>query len=154
MSLEPITFDLDLRCLPEQAFDAFAVRMGQWWDGHYSADPDTFAGIETEPMPGGSVELVHSDGQRFPFGTVLVWEYGSRYAQTSTLAQTPEFPSEISVAIVATSSGCACHFEHGGWNVGNGDFRQKFRDWPHLLERFRSLANASASSSSSSSSSP
>jgi len=150
MAFEPITFDLDLRCSPERAFDAFTVRMGEWWDGHYNADADTFAGIEIEPTPGGPVVLVHSDGKRYPFGTVLVWEYGRGYAQTSTLAQTLDFPSESSVVFVATSTGCACHFEHGGWNAGNGDFRQKFGDWPHLLGRFSTLANASASSLSSS----
>jgi hypothetical protein len=68
MSLEPIVFDLELLCSPAQAFDAFAVHMGEWWDGRYSADADTFTGIEVEPALGGSVVFVHADGQRYAFG--------------------------------------------------------------------------------------
>jgi len=145
MSLEPVTFDFDLRCTPAEAFDAFAVHMGDWWDGQYSADPTTFTGVDIDPRPGGQVLLVHSNGRRDPFGTVLVWEPGRRYAQTSTLAQRADFPSRISVLFAPARSGCRCHFEHGGWIAANGEFRPKFGDWPQLLSRFSRFANGSAS---------
>jgi len=56
--------------------------------------------------------------------------------------------AEAGVRMAGMSFGCAAHFEHGGWNAGNGDFRQKFGDWSHLLGRFSTLANASASTAS------
>ena len=37
--------------------------------------------------------------------------------------------------------GCRVHFEHGGWNDGNGTDRRKFRDWSVLLDRYAALAN-------------
>lgn len=143
MSLEPITFDLDLRCSPEQAFDTYAVRMGDWWDGRHTADPEKFLGIEVDPIRGGLVVVVYSDGRRETVGTVLVWEPGRRYAQTSMIDVTPDAPSEISVVFSPTRSGCRCRFAHDGWNPDNEHVRPKFGDWPHLLGRFTELANTS-----------
>jgi len=74
------------------------------------------------------------------------WSRGRRIVHTSTLAQTSEHPSEVSVSFVPRDAGCTVRFEHGGWDRGNAAFRSKFTDWPLILARVAALADAAAAS--------
>jgi hypothetical protein len=71
-------------------------------------------------------------------------ESASELAHTSTLAQTREHPSEITVRFAANNAGCTVNFEHGGWVEGNASYRAKFRDWPIILRRFASVTEQTA----------
>jgi hypothetical protein len=139
-SIAPITYEYDLRCGAEEAFATYTGRIGEWWEARYTANADTFESVTIEPRFGGRVYETHSDGARYDWGEVTVWEPGRRLVHTFTLAQDPAHPSEVSVEFVPAGDGCEVRFAHGGWTDANVADRKKFGDWPVMLDRFAALA--------------
>ena len=150
MSLEPIRHEYHLRCTAERAFDTYAD-IGRWWPGTYTADAATFSGVHIEARVGGSVIESHEGGRSHRWGEVTVWAPGVRLAYTSTLGQTDDSPSEITVTFSPEEGGCRVVFEHGGWDERNEPDRRKFRDWPLILSRFVDMAEAGTTGTSGSS---
>lgn len=140
--MEPITLDYRLPGSPGRAFDLYANRIGQWWDPEYTASPQTLQAITIEPHVGGRVYALHSDLGVHGWGEVTAWEPGKRLAYTSTLAQSRQYPSEITVRFEPDGDGCAMHFEHGGWNEHNAADRERFGDWGRILDRYARLARS------------
>lgn len=138
--MEPRTHSLLLTCDAATAFEVFTSRMGAWWPPSYTPDPDSFDTVLMEPRPGGDVAFRMNDGSTHRFGRVTTWQPGEVYAQTWTLAQTDEHPSTLTVTFSDRSHGCLVVLEHGGWNPGNAEYREKFGDWPAILERYAALA--------------
>jgi hypothetical protein len=143
-SLDPITHEYTLSCDPENAFAIYTTQIGRWWDPRYSANPDTFESVTLEPWVGGRVYASHADLRQHDWGEVTSWQPGRHVAHTFTLAQDPSEPSEV-VALFEPGedgTGCAFRFEHRGWNEVNAAAREKFGDWPVMLERFVTLVEA------------
>jgi hypothetical protein len=140
VELGPIVHEFSLACDPDQAFDVYVSRIGEWWHPGYTANPDTLTGVVIEPEVGGRVYAAHTDMGEVDWGRVTAWEPGRRVSYTSTLAQEPEHPSEVTVRFTPRDDGCHVRFEHGGWNHGNASYRAKFGDWPVMLDRFADLA--------------
>jgi hypothetical protein len=139
----PIGYTLRLRCSAEHAFATYAERIGAWWHPRYTANPETLETVTIETRVGGHVYATHRDIGRHDWGEVTVWEPGRRLVHTFTLAQDPQHPSEVRVEMVpdAAGNGCTVRFAHVGWNAANVSARQKFGDWPLLLDRFAALAD-------------
>ena len=132
---DAIRHELDVAGPPDVAFEVFTLGMGRWWDPAYSPDPATYDGIAIAPEVGAELSMVHGE-EAFTFGTVLVWEPGSRYVQTFSLAMDPAHPSTLEVTFTPAGSGCHVKFAHGGWSEENQASRSKYGDWPHLLKRY------------------
>jgi hypothetical protein len=118
------------------AFEAFTERISEWWPEAYSPDPDAFDGVRIEPRVGGLVVMTDIHGDELVLGEVTAWDPGTTYAQTWTLAQDPDAPSSLTVRFADTDGGSEVVVEHGGWHEGNVAYRDKFGDWPLILERF------------------
>jgi hypothetical protein len=143
MTTAPIAFEYHLDCSCDDAFAAYAGRIGEWWDARYTANPETLCGVTIEPRAGGRVYATHSDIGVHDWGEVTVWEPGRRLVHTFTLAQDAGQPSEVAVELLAAEDGgCTLQFAHGGWTEANAAARQRFGDWPVLLDRFAVLADA------------
>jgi hypothetical protein len=71
---------------------------------------------------------------------VSAWEPSRGLSHTFTLAQDPAHPSEVSVEFEPVGDRCVVHFEHGGWTQANQADREKFGDWPVMLDRFAAIA--------------
>jgi hypothetical protein len=140
--MEPHVHQLDLSCSSARAFEVFTGEMGSWWDPRYSPDPDAYSGMLLEPRVGGTVAL--RVGERtYPWGSVTAWEPGIRYAQTCRLAMDPAHPSTLDVHVaLARGAGCQVRFEHGGWTEANLGQREKFGDWPRILDRYAAATAA------------
>jgi hypothetical protein len=140
--IAPITHEYRLQCSSGHAFSTYTDRIGEWWDARYTANPETLQAVTIEPRLGGRVYATHSDLGEHEWGEVTVWEPGRRLAHTFALAQDPEHASEVAVEFVADSDGgTTVRFAHGGWTEGNAAAREKFCDWPVMLERFAALAD-------------
>ena len=98
MVLEPISHDFELRCRPERAFTAYDGSAGPWWHPEYTPVPGSFEKLTIGPGVDGPVVLSHRGLGDFVIGQVTVWDPPGRLAYTSTLAQAPDHPSEISVS--------------------------------------------------------
>jgi uncharacterized protein YndB with AHSA1/START domain len=140
-STAPITHERTLRCDAAHAFVTYAGRIGEWWDPRNTANADTLQAITIEPHVGGRVYATHSDMGEHDWGEVISWEPGRRLVHTFTLAQDPRHPSEVVVEFVP-AGGCTVRFAHGGWTAANVALRQKFGDWPVMLDRFAALADS------------
>ena len=138
----PIALEYDLRWSPEEAFVAYASRIGEWWDGRYTANADTLEAVTIEPRVGGRVYATHRDLGVDDWGEVTVWEPGKQLVHTFTLAQDRRHPSQIAVEFVPAGDLCTIRFAHGGWTDANIAHRKKFGDWPVLLDRFAALGDA------------
>ncbi len=136
-----IVSEYTLSASPEHAFATYTERIGEWWDGQYTANAETLEAVTIEPRVGGRVYATHSDLGRDDWGEVAVWEPGRRLVHTFTLAQDERHPSEVSVEFVPDEGGCVMRFAHGGWTEANVAERRKFSDWSHLLNRFAVLAD-------------
>ena len=136
-----IVSEYTLSASPEHAFATYTERIGEWWDGQYTANAETLEAVTIEPRVGGRVYATHSDLGRDDWGEVTVWEPGRRLVHTFTLAQDERHPSEVSVEFVPDEGGCVMRFAHGGWTEANVAERRKFSDWSHLLNRFAALAD-------------
>jgi hypothetical protein len=142
--LAPITHEYTLRCSAEEAFEAYAGRIAEWWDPGYTANAETLLGVTIEPRVGGRVYATHTDLGELDWGEVTTWEPGRTLVHTFTLAQDPVHPSEVAVEFVPSDGGCVVRHAHGGWNNANAGDRKKFGDWPILLDRFAALAETAA----------
>lgn len=142
MSSLAITYEYSLRCSCEHAFVAYVGRIGEWWDPRYTANAQTLQAVTIEPRVGGRVFASHSDMGEDDWGEVTAWEPGRRLVHTFTLAQDPEHPSEVAVEFEPTDEGCTVRFAHGGWTEANVAVREKFSDWPVMLERFAASADS------------
>jgi uncharacterized protein YndB with AHSA1/START domain len=141
--LSPIELEYRLACSPEQAFDTYTGRIGEWWDARYTANAETFESVTIEPGLGGRVYESHRGGDEHEWGEVNAWEPGSQLVHSFALAQDPAHPSEVSVEFVPDGDGCLVRFAHGGWTEANVSDRRKFGDWPVMLDRFAARAQAS-----------
>ena len=140
----PIEHTYELDCTPEEAFDAFTRRIGEWWHPAYA--PEGLERVEIDGEVGGRASMHLTDGTTYPWGTVTAWEPPRHYAQTFTLAQDQEHPSTLDVLIESTRApgrrhgGSRVHFAHGGWTAGNVAGRARFSEWGILLDRFAAVA--------------
>jgi hypothetical protein len=141
--LAPITHEYVLRSDPGRAFAIYTTQIGRWWDPRYTANPDTFESVTIEPWAGGRVYASHADLGEHDWGQVTSWEPGRNLVHTFTLAQDPDDPSEVTAGFAPgeDGTGCVLRFEHGGWTTTNVAVRQRFGDWPVLLDRFVALAD-------------
>jgi hypothetical protein len=140
----PLVHELTLRMAPGDAFAVYTGRIGEWWDPRYTASPETLRDVTIEPRVGGRVYATHDNVERHDWGEVTAWEPGCRLVHTFTLAQDPRHPSEVTVefAPCAGPGESAVRLAHGGWTEANAAAREKFGDWPLLLDRFAALAGA------------
>ena len=138
-----IVHQYDLRCPAARAFEVYVGRTGDWWHPDYTPDPASFEDLTIEPGAGGRVFLTHRGMGEFDIGRVTVWEPPERLVYSSVLGQEPDQPSEIAVTLTPRGGGCRFRFEHGGWHAGNAADRDKFTEWPRILDRFVSLAEQS-----------
>ena len=147
-STAPITHEYVLRCGAARAFATYTQRIREWWDPRYTANADTLEAVTITPRVGGRVRARHRDIGEDDWGEVTVWEPRRRLVHTFTLAQDPQHPSEVAVEFVPggadgnSDTGCTVRFAHGGWTEANAAERQKFTDWPVMLDRFAALADA------------
>lgn len=135
--MEPLRHETTVAGPPQLAFEVFTLGMGRWWDPAYTPDPDAFDAITISPEVGSPVTMVFGE-ETYVFGAVTVWEPASRYAQAFWLAMDPAHPSTLDVTFSqsADHGGTDVVLEHGGWSPENERLRDKYGDWPVLLDRY------------------
>ena len=135
--MEPIRHQLVVACTPVEAFDAWVDHIGQWWHPGCTPDAAGFRDAGIEHRVGGRVYLVDATLGEVEWGRVLAIARGALVVHTSTLGHDPGHPSQVSVQFVPLDEGgTRVELAHGGWNEGNASFREKFTEWPLILDRY------------------
>lgn len=139
VSAEPIVCSRRVQVDPVHAFEVFTEHFGDWWDPRLTPDPATFEGADVEEVEGGVVSLLH-DGIDYPIGEVLEWTIGERFTMSFHLSLPREHPTTLEVRFEPSDGGTLVTLAHSGWGPDNVAQRNRFSEWPHLLERFAATA--------------
>lgn len=141
MDLSPITHVGNLRGVTlEQAFEVYTSATTEWWPPAYTPNPATLTEVIVEPHVGGRLIMRHSDIGDYVWGSVLAWEPPRRLVHSFWLAQPEDVPSEVSIEFLSDGGDTEYRFEHRGWNDRNAAYRDKFGDWPLILDGFNRAA--------------
>lgn len=143
-AVPPVTHRRELRCDPAAAFDVWVQDVGRWWHPAYTPDPPTYEGATIEPWVGGAVSLTCRSTGPYVWGRVERVAAARLLVHTSVLGQPPEHPSRVTVELVPHGDGTTLLFEHGGWHPSLAQVREKFGEWPVMLDRYVALADARA----------
>jgi uncharacterized protein YndB with AHSA1/START domain len=119
---EPIRRSIMVPCSVEQAFRVFTQEMSSWWPlGSHSRAVDeelpgvSAVGVEVEPRPGGQVLERLSNGERLPWGRILVWDPPARVVIVWKPNGHPLPPTELELNFRAEGAETRVLLEHRGW---------------------------------------
>ncbi len=134
---DPVVAEAVVPLPPRDAFVAFTVHMGEWWDPILTPDAASFTSIDLDP--GGEVAMRHGS-ERHVWGEVTTWEPGSAYGQTFWLGHSPDHPTTLEVSFEEDPAGTRVRLEHGGWTEATAEARERCTHWEDLLARFAAHA--------------
>jgi hypothetical protein len=142
-ALAPVVRRLKLPCSPEQAFDAFTRRIGEWWPPAFTASGDVLAGVVLEGRTGGRVFETSAGGAEFEWGSVTAFGPDRRVVLLWTLGLQRGTTSEVEVRFSGAGEACELRLEHRGWNLDQASDRAKFADgggWSVVLDAYQEFA--------------
>jgi uncharacterized protein YndB with AHSA1/START domain len=151
---EPIRRSVRVERSVEDSFRLFTQRIGDWWptekhsrtaDGEFGADVK-LERVVFEPVRGGRVFEVISDGREASWAEVLVYEPPRRFVLAWKPNDTDRPPTEVEVRFEPDGDGTRVDLEHSGWaRLGDlaADARKSYSEgWRLPLERFVAAAAA------------
>jgi uncharacterized protein YndB with AHSA1/START domain len=150
---DAVTHSVFVPVSPDEAFELFTTRFGDWWpkDSHHISDTPTATGV-LEVREGGRFYERAEDGSECDWGFVRAVERPDRLLLAWHL--TPEWKfdpdparaTEVEVTFTAENDGTKVTLEHRGFEV-HGDAGSGMREsvgseggWPSLLEQYRAAA--------------
>ena len=140
--LEPVRKSVSVPRGARDAFDIFTRRIERWWPlAKYSCTHERARTVAIEPRVGGLVYEERDDGERFPWGRILVWDPPNRFVMTWHPGRDPDAAQEVEVRFTAEGSATRVDLEHRNWQKLGAD-AAKVREaydggWPGVLEIFR-----------------
>ena len=125
---------------PEQAFDLFTRRLGEWWPlaTHSLAGAGAERAI-VEPRVGGRVYEVQRGGGEGEWATVVAWEPPHRLVLEWRVNR-DRAATEVEVRFAAEGDGTRVDLEHRGWPVDDDALASYETGWDEVLERYRTHA--------------
>jgi uncharacterized protein YndB with AHSA1/START domain len=146
MSVDPrfvaVTESVDVDCSPEEAFDLFTSRMGDWWPLDVASyGGDRAREIFLEPRVGGRFFERFVEADELQVGTVIACDPPELIVFTWKTADW-EGETEVAVSFTPIAQGTRVDLEHRGFErIGplGPDVAAKFRGgWPGVMQAFAS----------------
>ena len=108
MTIAPVRASVDVSQPPAEAFELFALRIGDWWQGNSIGD-NARVSLTIEPHTGGRWFETDANGNEPPWGKVLAWDPPSRlllaWELNSQFKPDPSVLTEIEIAFVPLAGG-------------------------------------------------
>jgi uncharacterized protein YndB with AHSA1/START domain/uncharacterized protein YciI len=140
----PIRRELVVELAPQEAFELFTDRIGEWWP---LAELSVFGGGTAVALTEGKI-VETSGGQTSVWGSVTEWEPGARVAFTWHPGREAETASFVSVSFTPRESDqTLVVLEHSGWEAFDDPAaarREYDQGWTMVLELYRNAAVRSA----------
>ena len=136
----PIRCEIVVSLPPDEAFDLFTARIGEWWPvaGHSVFG----AGASVAFADGTIVETF--EGRGSVWGSVTEWEPGTGLAFTWHPGREPESASSVTVSFTGCAPGeTKVVLEHSGWEAYDDPAaarREYNQGWPTVLGSYRDSA--------------
>lgn len=139
--LEPVRKSVTVPRPVGEAFDLFTAGLARWGPlATHSLGQARARTCAIEPRPGGEVYELGDDGERCPWGRVLIWEPPLRFVMTWHPGRDPDTAQEVEVRFVAERGGTRVDLEHRGWQKLGGEARETREGydsgWVPVLARF------------------
>jgi hypothetical protein len=150
MSIAPIVQTVEVKAAPARAFELFVGRIGTWWPGS-TVGAQKHANIVIEPVVGGRVYEVDSDGDETPWGAVLAWDPPGRLLIDWQLGEGWKYDARCHTDVEVTfealaSGGTRVTLTHGrleGFGVIAEDRAAQLRGgWPSKVAAFGEFVDA------------
>jgi uncharacterized protein YndB with AHSA1/START domain len=128
------------------AFDLFTAGIHRWWPlGQYSISQARARSCVVEGRVGGELYEVRDDGERCPWGRVLVWDPPRRLVMTWHPGRAPGDAQEIEVRFSPAGDGTLVELEHRNWQaLGEGAAQVRDRydgGWNEVIGTYAEVAN-------------
>ena len=112
---EPIQLDVTVPVAPEQAFDAFVLRINDWWPmASYSFRKGTVA---MEPKLGGFITETGPDGDSFTWGHVTRWDRPELLELAWYVGRTVETATQVTVTFQRDGDATRITLVQSGWEA-------------------------------------
>ena len=144
---EPVKKSINVERSPEDAFQLFTERIGDWWPvEHYSRTVDEgnldvkVERMVFEPREGGRIYEVASDGTEGDWATILAYEPPERVVLAWKPNDEDHPPTEVEIRFTADGTGTRVDLEHRGWETigdrAEGSRGSYSAGWDEVLDRF------------------
>lgn len=141
MTIAPVMRRLEVKADQQTAFETFTSRIGSWWPKEkYSVGGAKVASVVMENKLGGTIYEEWDDGERRPWGKVVVFDPHDRLVFTWHPGSDEGRATEVQVTFIADGDITRVELEHRGWEV-LGDGAETARDgynggWVEVLDRY------------------
>jgi uncharacterized protein YndB with AHSA1/START domain len=121
--LAPVVKRIVVKCRPEDAFRYFTADFDKWWPGHtHSVIAMSTEGARRpqtctmDPRPRGLIVEHGADGERYVWGTIMVWDPPRKVEFTWHPGSDERLAQTVEVAFTAVPGGTEVVLTHGGWD--------------------------------------
>lgn len=116
--IEPVVKDLVVSATPEAAFRRFTAEIDTWWPkSTHSVSQERCASVHWDGPKGADIYELEEDGTRHVWGTVRVWDPGSRLVTSWHPGRGAEEAQEVELLFESVQGGTRVTLEHRGWDV-------------------------------------
>jgi DNA-binding transcriptional ArsR family regulator len=143
--IEPVVKTLRLGMTPDEAFEVFTERIGDWWplDTH-SIGQDRAVSARFEPEVGGRIVEMTADGMESVWGQVTSWEKAQRVEFTWYPGLPEDQQTLVDVRFREAPGGCEMILIHTGWEA-RGEAGPSVREnydagWDFVLGKYTDAA--------------
>ena len=148
MTTDAIRETVRVGLAPEQAFDLFTRRIGEWWPvaSHSvsAGQGEPSKSLTLEPALGGALTETGHDGTIHVWGHVEEWEPGRVVAMTWHPGKSADNQTRVRVEFEPEAEGTRVTLTHSGWEVLGPDAakaRNGYNEgWVGVLDRYRAAA--------------
>jgi uncharacterized protein YndB with AHSA1/START domain len=114
--LEPLRKTLTVERPVAAVFEVFTARINRWWPLRtHSVSESRAVDCGIEPRVGGEVYEVRDDGERYVWGTVLVWDPPHRLVLSWYPGREPGTAQEVELRFSPRGAHTLVELEHRGW---------------------------------------
>jgi len=140
-TIEPLRMSVDVDLSAADAFDLFTNGIARWWPIEtHSVSQARATGVVMEPREGGAIYEIRDDGEKCPWGRVLVWEPPTRLVMSWHPSRGPETAQEVEVRFIEADGETTVELEHRDWaKLGDKarETRENYSDgWETVLGLF------------------
>ena len=139
----PVVKTIEVSCDATTAFETFTQKMTEWWplDAHSVSAMDGKAArsVTLEPTIGGRLTEIGHDGTEHHWGTVELFEPGTRLTLLWHIQTPVEDATKVDIKFLPQANGgTRVELTHSGWEV-LGDRADQMRDgynggWVNVFE--------------------
>jgi uncharacterized protein YndB with AHSA1/START domain len=138
--MEPIRLSTTVRRPVAEAFHLFTEGIGEWWPSShgYSFGGSRLKEVRLEPVAGGRLYELYTDGQEFEVGRVIACEPPRRIVFTWKGRWSE--PTEVEVRFIPEGSTTRVDLEHRGWERLGASAQESrtsyLNGWPTVLRHY------------------